>query len=334
MGYIIKPAIRKLMGGSGAVDGTTVALKQAQNAGAFLDQQGAQAPTALAQLAQQAQAAQVARQAQATTQAAQATVQQGQIAAQAARQQAAQQFQAGTAQGLNAFQQAQAASQAARATAAQSPLAQGAAQRAAQAVAAQQAAAQVAQVNTLRAATRMPVGGGFQTLLQGGQSGLNLTSADANQGLRILANHPTLGPIANEMRASGGVQDPTQFYGLTNGLRGLKEQGVIGQTAAPAAAYSGSPALSEAMGAAAPAPAVIRNPASYSATVSRNQKMVDTAVQNAPTPQLAMVAHQLGGIASPETKQAVLDAVVKGASTPEHAQYAKDFLQPLVSYGK
>ncbi|HEP6278459.1 TPA: hypothetical protein VDA67_001895 [Burkholderia vietnamiensis] len=292
----IREGITGLLGGrENRTANIAQALGRADNAGAFLAQQGpGRAVQSAAGLAQMARSAQAAR-----------------AAAQASQQTAASNSQA------NAFigrgMQAAAAQRAA--------LAQEPAQRIAAAQAATQAAAAQQQRNTLQAATRMPLGGGYQTLLQGGQSGLNLTPQQANAGLRILSNHPVLGPIANEMRQTGGVADPTQFYALQNGLRGLQSNGAIPQAA--------SPALQAAQQAQASS---VRNPTAYAATVARNQKMVDTAVTNAPSPKLAMVAHQLGGNASTTTKQMALDAVMRKAS-PSEQNYLRTFVQPLVKYG-
>lgn len=206
----------------------------------------------------------------------------------------------------------------------QATQAQAARQTQVAALAARQILTQQAQTNTLRAATRMPIGGGFQTLLQGGQSGLNLTSKDANQGLRVLANHPTLGPISDEMRQTGMVTNPTNFYALQNGLRGLKEQGAIGQMNRVAAPVTGASAMS----------AAISNPTSYAAAVQRNQAMVSHAASQAPTPALAMIANQLGSTSDPAVRQVVLAAVLKGAKDPVTQRYVRTYLQPLVKYGK
>ncbi|VWB75721.1 hypothetical protein BDI24065_03600 [Burkholderia diffusa] len=292
----IREGITGLLGGrENRTANIASAIGQADNAGAFLAQQGhGQAVQSAAGLAQMARSAQAAR-----------------ATAQAAQQAAAVNGQASAfiGRGMQAAQQQ-------RATLAQGPAQQlAAAQGAAQAAAAQQ------QRNTLQAATRMPLGGGYQTLLQGGQSGLNLTPQQANAGLRILSNHPVLGPIANEMRQTGGVADPTRFYALQNGLRGLQGNGAIPQAA--------SPALQAAQQAQA---STVRNPAAYAAAVTRNQKMVDTAVTNAPSPRLALVAHQMGGTASATTKQQALDTVMKTASLSEQ-KYLQTFVQPLVKYG-
>jgi len=123
------------------------------------------------------------------------------------------------------------------------------------------------------------------------------------------------------MRQTGGVADPTQFYALQNGLRGLQSNGAIPQAV--------SPALQAAQQAQA---STVRNPAAYAATVARNQKMVDTAMTNAPSPRLALVAHQMGGTASATAKQQALDAVMKTASQSEQ-KYLQTFVQPLVKYG-
>jgi hypothetical protein len=86
-------------------------------------------------------------------------------------------------------------------------------------------AQQQAQVRIAMAkATRMPQGGGFQTLLAGGDSGLNLPSKQAIQDLRALSQHPVLGKLADELRRTGAIKDnEAGFYGLTNALRKMQE---------------------------------------------------------------------------------------------------------------
>lgn len=202
-------------------------------------------------------------------------------------------------------------------------MAQRPAQQVTQAQAALQALQAQQQRNALTAATRMPLGGGYQTLLQGGASGLNLTSKDANQGLRALANHPVLGAAANEMRQTGVVTDPMEFFAIQNGLRGMKEQGYIGGATPTGAMQTPQPALSDA----------IRNPIAYKAAVTRNQKMVDAAVQQAPTPQLAAVAQQMGASSSTAMKQQAFNSVMAKASPSEKA-YLKTHVEPLIRYGK
>lgn len=78
--------------------------------------------------------------------------------------------------------------------------------------------------------TRMPLGGGFQELLTGGKSGLNLNTDEAIQGLRLLARKGgAVGDGAKQI-----LQSPKEllnndvFYGVQNALRKLQEKGVVG----------------------------------------------------------------------------------------------------------
>jgi hypothetical protein len=123
----------------------------------------------------------------------------------------------GPSKGAQALQKLQAQSQAAK-RAADTDTAQKIADVAAKAQ--QQAKVKI----TMAKATRMPQGGGFQTLLAGGDSGLNLPSKVAIQDLRTLSNHPVLGKLADELRRTGAIKDnEAGFYGLTNALRKMQE---------------------------------------------------------------------------------------------------------------
>lgn len=79
--------------------------------------------------------------------------------------------------------------------------------------------------------TGMPMSGAFQTFLDGGASGLNMTSDEAIKGLRLLARNnknKVIGKAAKDVLKSGNVEQEAAFYGLTNAMRKLREQGVIG----------------------------------------------------------------------------------------------------------
>lgn len=93
------------------------------------------------------------------------------------------------------------------------------------------AAQELVDRNAVLKETRMPLGGGFQELLQGGRSGLNLTSDQAIEALRLASTKGAgtpVGQAADIIRRSGGdVTDSNAFYGLQNQIRKFKEQGVL-----------------------------------------------------------------------------------------------------------
>lgn len=174
--------------------------------------------------------------------------------------------------------------------------------------------------NELSKATRMPLGGGYQQLLQGGASGLNLTSKEANQGLRALSNHPVLGNAASELRRTGLVKNEQEFYALQNALRGMKEQG-FGR---PTAALSPPPgALSSA----------IRNPISYAENVRQAGVAFDKALAKAPTPELAGLVQTIARTKSTALKRELLTKALANASGDEKA-FLESVVKPLTGYGK
>lgn len=78
--------------------------------------------------------------------------------------------------------------------------------------------------------TKMPLGGGFQELLPGGRSGLNLSTDEAIQGLRLLSRKGgTVGDGAKQiLKSPQELLDDNVFYGVQNALRKLQEKGVVG----------------------------------------------------------------------------------------------------------
>lgn len=78
--------------------------------------------------------------------------------------------------------------------------------------------------------TRMPLGGGFQELLPGGKSGLNLSSDEAIQGLRLLSRKGgAVGDGAKQiLQSPKDLLNDDVFYGVQNALRKLQEKGVVG----------------------------------------------------------------------------------------------------------
>jgi hypothetical protein len=161
-------------------------------------------------------------------------------------------------------------------------------------------------------ATRMPQGGGFQTLLSGGDSGLNLPAKQAVQDLRALSNHPVLGPIADEMRRTGGVADnEAGFYGLTNAMRNMQE--------ARQAASAGS--------AATGGPNPVKNPQSYAAGIRNRQAYAAQTFADAPPGPVKDLVSHMATSTSSAARQALYDAIHATSSGPE-----KDFLEQRVAH--
>lgn len=174
-------------------------------------------------------------------------------------------------------------------------------------------------------ATRTPLGGPFQELLQGGRSGLNLTTDEAVKGLRILekkTNDPVLKDAIQRIRSSSGetpgaVPDPNAFYGVQNAMRRLQEQGVLS---------SGQPG-------ALTAASTVRNPISYAANVRNAEQAAAIAESSAPSKALAQFARKVAGTKSIADKEALIASRMKKA-TPDEAAYLEQFVSPLTSFGK
>jgi hypothetical protein len=178
-------------------------------------------------------------------------------------------------------------------------------------------AAQAAQFkstyNDMAKASRMPQGGAFQTLLQGGESGLNLTRNQAVQDLRALSNHPTLGPHANELRHTGAISNEQGFYGVQNALRNLQEsRGALTPTAPGALSNASS---------------------SYQEVVRQAGNALDRAISKAPNDSMSALAQHVASAKSQTLKQALIDGKLKDA-TPAEAKFIKDHVAPLAGFGK
>lgn len=176
--------------------------------------------------------------------------------------------------------------------------------------------------NQILEATRTPLGGAFQELLQGGRSGLNLTTDQAIDALRITANKNKGNPIgeaANTIRKSGGdIPNPDAFYGLQNEVRKLQEKGALG----------GQPgALSEASTRSS-----VVNPISYAANVRNAETALKNAQASAPSNALAQFASVVAREKSPEGKRKLLERRLLTA-TPDEAKYLTDFIEPLTRFG-
>lgn len=178
--------------------------------------------------------------------------------------------------------------------------------------------------NSVLQATGMPLGGPFQELLQGGRSGLNLTSDQAIDALRIAAQKNRGNPIgeaANQVRRSSpeGVTDTNAFYGLQNELRKLQERGVLG----------GQPgALSEVTQGSG-----IRNPISYAANVRTAEAALKVAQESAPNNALAQFANVVAKTKSPEAKAALVQQRLLRATDQAEIDYLTNFIEPLTRFG-
>jgi hypothetical protein len=201
-------------------------------------------------------------------------------------------------------------------------------QQAQQAAAAKAAAAAANQPSpqALQASTRMPLGGGYQTLLQGGASGLGLTSQEANQGLRILSNHPVLGPAANEMRQTGGVANEQQFYALQNGIRKLKENGQFSPTSQAVQAapnVASQPSLADAMKLAA----YVGGKENRQAVQKAAQRAANDPVNG--DPEVAAVVKKMSTTPSAAGRAELYNDLMS-SGTPQQQILAKRIAEPLL----
>lgn len=178
--------------------------------------------------------------------------------------------------------------------------------------------------NSVLQATGVPLGGPFQELLQGGRSGLNLTTDQAIEALRIAAQKNKGNPVgeaANQVRRSSpdGVTDTNAFYGLQNELRKLQERGVLGgQPGALSSVTQGSG---------------IRNPISYAANVRTAEAALKVAQDSAPSNALAQFANVVAGLKSPEAKAALVQQRLMRTKDPVEAEYLTNFIEPLTRFG-
>ena len=232
-------------------------------------------------------------------------------------------------QGLRSLQEiarnAATESTARRATAVEQKAAEALAKKTAQEQAKAAAAAEsAASRNSVLQATGMPLGGPFQELLQGGRSGLNMTSDQAIEALRIAAQKNKDNPVgvaANQVRRSSpeGVTDTNAFYGLQNELRKLQERGVLGgQPGALSSVTQGSG---------------IRNPISYAANVRTAEAALKVAQESAPSNALAQFANVVAGLKSPEAKAALVQQRLMRTKDPVEVEYLTNFIEPLTRFG-
>lgn len=191
----------------------------------------------------------------------------------------------------------------------------------AQAKAAAQAANEANKLNVLKS-TRTPLGGGFQELLTGGRSNLNLQSREAIDALRLAKNRfgtdNPIGNAADQLLKSRPVKDENAFYGLQNWLKKTQESGVLAGGPQPGALSGVSP---------------VRNPIAYQANVDNAMGALKNAAENAPSKDLAQFARKVAGTKSIADKQALIADRLKKAS-PDEAAYLEQFVSPLTSFGK
>jgi hypothetical protein len=175
--------------------------------------------------------------------------------------------------------------------------------------------------NQVLQTSRTPLGGGFQELLQGGRSGLNMTTDDAVKALRVVSKMDKNSPVskaAKEVLQSGNVKDPNAFYGVQNTIRRLSEEGKIaGSTQSGGVLSSG-----------------VRNPISYQAHVNNAMEAVKLARDSAPTKALGQFASTVAGTKAPAEKLKLVEARLAKATDPAEIDFLNNFVRPLTNFGK
>jgi hypothetical protein len=199
--------------------------------------------------------------------------------------------------------------------------AQARAQMQAQARAQAQAQAEANKVGVLQS-TRTPLGGGFQELLTGGRSNLNLQSREAIDALRLAKNRfgteNPIGKAADQLLKSQPVKDENAFYGLQNWLRKTQENGVLAGGPQPGALSGVNP---------------VRNPISYAANVRNAEQATAMAVESAPSKALGLFARKVAGTKSIADKEALIAERLKNAA-PDEAAFLEQFVSPLTKFGR
>lgn len=202
------------------------------------------------------------------------------------------------------------------------------AQTASKARAAQEQAAKVQRMadqaktkNEVLAQSKMPLGGGFQELLPGGASGLNLSSDDAIKALRIVSKmdkNSAVSKAAGEILKSGTVKDSNAFYGVQNTIRRLSEEGKI------AGGQTSQGVLSSG----------IRNPVSYKANVENAMDALKVARDAAPNKALSQFASTVAGTKAPSEKLKLVEDRLAKATDPAEIDFLNNFVKPLTKFGK
>lgn len=170
--------------------------------------------------------------------------------------------------------------------------------------------------------SRMPLGGGFQELLPGGASGLNMASGDAVKALRVVSKMDKNSPVsqaASSILKSEPVKDPNAFYGVQNTIRRLSEQGKLPGVNTPIGQASRS---------------TIGNPVSYAANVRTAEEAAKLARDAAPNKALAQFANKVAGTKDPAAKLRLVEERLANAKTPAEQQYLNNFVRPLTNFGK
>lgn len=177
--------------------------------------------------------------------------------------------------------------------------------------------------NEVLAASRTPLGGGFQELLQGGRSGLNMTTDQAIDSLRLvskMSKDTPIGQAASAMLKSREVTDADAFYGVQNLIRRLSEEGRVpgvSPVAGPGALSSG-----------------IRNPISYAANVKNAEEALRLARESAPNGGLAQFASSVGRIKNSAEKLKAVEERLAKATDPAEVEFLNTFVKPLANFGK
>ena len=176
--------------------------------------------------------------------------------------------------------------------------------------------------NQVLQTSKMPLGGGFQELLPGGASGLNLASDDAVKALRVVSKLDKNSPVsqaAASILKSEPVKDPNAFYGVQNTIRRLSEEGKI-------------PGVTTPMGQATSSG--IRNPVSYAANVRTAEEAAKLARESAPNKALSQFANKVAGTKAPADKLRLVEERLAKATDPAEIDYLNNFVRPLTNFGK
>jgi hypothetical protein len=170
--------------------------------------------------------------------------------------------------------------------------------------------------------SRMPLGGGFQELLQGGRSGLNMGSDEAIKALRVVSKMAKDSPVSDAAKTilkSGSVKNADDFYNVQNTIRRLSEEGKL-----PGVNLTQSGALSSS----------IRNPISYAANVKTAEEASKLARDSAPTKVLSQFANTVAGTKDPANKVKIIEERLAKTTDQAEIDYLNNFVRPLTKFGK
>lgn len=176
--------------------------------------------------------------------------------------------------------------------------------------------------NQVLATSKAPLGGPFQELLQGGRSGLNMSTDQAIDALRLVSKMDKDSPVSKAASAilkSEPVDNPDVFYGVQNTIRRLSEEGKI---------PGGKPGVLSEVSSG------IRNPVSYEANVKNATEALKVARDNAPSKELAQFASSVGRIKSSAEKAAAIEERISKTTDPAELKYLEELVKPLANFGK